>query len=373
MKAVLLRLADLLSRLLISPIFWIFFLIALVLLFLIRSYIRLKLAALENLSYERSFSTDGIFVGDTLEMTEIISNPGWLPLVNVKMEFFMPSGLTVDDIVCKEYRKLTSVFYIPPYSTVKRVHVVQANRRDHYRLQNAVVIYRKHEFLFSSALDFYAYPDLSDVDARLSPDLYHAGNAISDQKYIEDPFFIAGIRPYMAGDPMRSINFKASVRSFSGGVRQLMCNHYDSSRNYDSMIVLDLASYPDAGIDGEEQVEVGLQYACYLLCQALKNSGRVGFAANCAVGSANYIHIPCSAGEYHTKHILKRFAEISCFGARNYSMVKVLGTLLPELPVGTDLYLVTPFVDEKTSNLLQYATHQGRNVRVIPLRTRRFV
>ena len=182
MEAVLLRLADLLSRLLISPIFWIFFLIALVLLFLIRSYIRLKLAALENLSYERSFSTDGIFVGDTLEMTEIISNPGWLPLVNVKMEFFMPSGLTVDDIVCKEYRKLTSVFYIPPYSTVKRVHVVQANRRDHYRLQNAVVIYRKHEFLFSSALDFHAYPDLSDVDARLSPDLYHAGNAISDQK-----------------------------------------------------------------------------------------------------------------------------------------------------------------------------------------------
>ena len=373
MGVTVLRLVDFLSRLLISPGFWITLLIALVLGFLALGYTRLKLSALGNLTYERSFSTDGIFVGDTLEMTEIICNPGWFPLLNVKMDFFMPSGLTVDGIVCKEYRKLTSVFYIPPYATVKKTHVVQADRRDHYRLQNAVVIYRKHEFLFTSDLDFYAYPDLSDVDARLSPDLYHAGNAISDQKYIEDPFFIAGIRPYMAGDPMRSINFKASVRSFSGGARQLMCNHYDSSRNYDSMIVLDLASYPDTGIDGEEQVETGLQYACYLLCQALKNSGRVGFASNCAVGSANYIHIPCSSGEYHTKHILERFAEISRFGAHNYSVVNVLGNILPELPVGTDLYLVTPFVDEKTSDLLRYATHMGQSVRVIPLRTRRFL
>lgn len=372
MEAFLLRLADLISRLLTSPVFWILLLLAAIFGFLAWVYIRLKLGALEEMTYERVFSTDGIFVGDSLEMTETVCNPTWFPLFGVRIEFFMPSGLTIDGIVCKEYQKLTSVFYIPPFASVKKTHTVEANRRDHYRLQNATVKYHKNEFLFTTALDFYAYPDLSDADVGLSPDLYHAGNAVSDQKYIEDPFFIAGIRPYMAGDPMRSINFKASVRSFSGGTRQLMCNSYDSSRNYDSMILLDLASYPDASIDGEEQVETGLRYACYLFCQALQNGGRVGFSTNCAVGSANYIHIPCSSGEHHTKTILERFAEISCYAPHNYSVVNMLGNILPELPLGTDLYLVTPFVDQKTADMIRYAERAGRNIRVIPLTARRF-
>ena len=74
-------------------------------------------------------------------------------------------------------------------------------------------------------------------------------------------------------------------------------------------------------------------------------------------------HSVCRVGE-------QPFAQRSW---HNYSVVNILERILPELPAGTDLYLVTPFVDEKTSELLHYATHQGRNIRVIPLRTRRFV
>ncbi len=371
MEGILLFLADVASRLLTSLWFWILCLILLLGFLLLTLYRRAKLAALEKVSYTRAFSADGIFVGEELELIEAIQNPSWFPLFGVRVDFFMPSGVTVDGIVCKEYQKLTSVFHIPPFSRVQKTHVLRADRRDHYRLYNATIEYRKNEFLFSVPLDFYAYPDRYDADASLSPDLYHAGNAISHRKYIEDPFFLSGIRPYQTGDPMRSINFKASVRSFSGGMRQLMCNSYDSSRKYDSMIFLDLTAYPEAVFDGTDQIEIGLRAACFLFCEAVTNGGRVGFAANCTVGDAHFVHIPCGSGDIHSKRILEYFAEITGFAQRDYSMTALLEHLAPSLAPGTDLYLVTPFVSPKMARLLHALERAGRNVCIIELKGRR--
>ena len=223
----------------------------------------------------------------------------------------MPGGLTVDGIECKKHTKVTSIFQIPPYATTKKVHTVRADKREHFRLFTSFVRYRDTEYTFDSPIDFYAYPNQYDADASFAPDIYHSGDSIAARKYIEDPFFLSGIRAYRPGDPMRSINFKASARGFSGGMRQLMSNDYDSSRNYDTMILLDLTSYSEALMDADAQIEIGLRYACYLFCEALRNGGNVGFATNCAVEDTRYIHIPCSSGTVHTKLILEQFAEIS--------------------------------------------------------------
>lgn len=166
---------------------------------------------------------------------------------------------------------------------------------------------------------------------------------------------------------MRSINFKASARGFFGGVRQLMSNDYDSSRNYNSMILLDLTAYPDAPIGEEDQIEVGLRYACYLFSEALKNGGNVGFATNCAAENARYIHVPCGSGTVHTKSILERFAKISTNEKRDYSVNVILQTIAPTLTRGTDVYLITPFVNDKMAGLMNALRHAGQNVEVILL------
>lgn len=367
MEAVALFLFDLLADCLLSPWFWIALLSLLLLLVLIRIYRRLKLHTLEQLHYTRSLSADGIFVGEELSLTETAKNPTWFPLFGVRMDFFMPSGLTVDGIACSEYTKLTSVFYIPPFSTVQKVHTVRADRRDRYGMQNASILYRKNEFLFSVPIEFYAYPDRFDAVSDPSPDLLRAGSAISSRKYLEDPFFLSGIRPYRAGDPLRAINFKASARAFVGGKQSLMCNEYDSSRNFDSMILLDLTTYAQAPMDVYEQTENGLRLACHLFCRAVQNGGRVGFSANCALQSAHYVYLPCSSGEQHTKAILECLACISGFAQRDYSMSALLERVVPELPSGTDVYLITPYVDARIGAMLHSLEHAGINVCVIPL------
>ena len=355
------RLAGFVGRMVNSIGFWIAVLAGIALSLLIMLYRRAKLRALDKISYSRHFSTDGIFVGETLELIETIRNPSWFPLFRVRVEFFMPAGITVDQIECKKHTKVTSIFHIPPYATVQKVHTVRADKREHFHMFTSFIRYRKTEYTFDSPIDFYAYPNQYDGDAGFAPDMYHAGETVASRKYIEDPFFLSGIRAYRPGDPMRSINFKASARGFSGGMRQLMSNDYDSSRNYNSMILLDLTAYPEALMNGDEQIELGLCYACYLFC------GNVGFATNCAVGDTRYIHVPCGSGTTHTKTILEQFAEISSNAKRDYSVNVILQTIAPELPRGTDIYLITPFVDDKMAGLLHILRHMGRNVEVILL------
>lgn len=367
MQAFLLIIADIFVTLITSLWFWIVLLSALLIGVIAFVYHKLKLWALGQISYSRRFSTDGVFVGESLELIETIDNNSFVPLFSVRIDFFVPEGLTIDGLSCKEYTKVTSICYLPPFSTVYSRHTVSPDRRDHYRLSTASIVYRKNEFIFEDSLDFYAYPNRFGSKVRLTEDLYHAGNAISERKYIEDPFFLSGIRPYRAGDPMRSINFKASLRSFSGGARQLVTNNYDSSRSFDSLILLDLATYEASSIKEEEQLELGLEYTCFLFCEALKNAGRVGFATNCAIGEGRYVYIPCSSGDAHTKTMLQTFAELSYYARRDFSMTAILKRVASELTQGTDVYLVTPFVDDELANLLSALERREFSVRVIPL------
>ncbi len=367
MGAFFIRLAGIVGRIVQSPAFWIAVLVAIVIGLLVILYRRAKLHALDQVGYNRYFSTDGVFVGETLELIETIRNPGWFPLFRVRVEFFVPGGLTVDGIECSKHTNVSSIFYIPPYATVKKVHTVRADKREHFHMFSSFIRYRSTEYTFDAPIDFYAYPNQYDASASFAPDVYHAGEAIASRKYIEDPFFLSGIRDYRPGDPMRAINFKASARGFQGGVRRLMSNDYDSSRNYNSMILLDLSVYSEADMREEEQIEIGLRYACYLFCEALKNGGNVGFATNCAVGNARYIHVPCGSGTAHTKQILERFAEISINAKRDYSINVILQTIAPELARGTDIYLITPHVDDKMAGLIHALRHAGKTVEIILL------
>ena len=70
----------------------------------------------------------------------------------------------------------------------------------------------------------------------------------------------------------------------------------------------------------------------------------------------------------HTKRILEQFAEISTNEKRDYSVNMILQTIVPQLARGTDVYLITPFVDDKMAGMLHSLRHVGRNVEVIMLK-----
>ena len=61
------------------------------------------------------------------------------------------------------------------------------------------------------------------------------------------------------------------------------------------------------------------------------------------------------------------FAEISANAKRDYSVNVILQTIVPDLPRSTDVYIITPFVDDKMAGLLHALRHTGRTVEVILL------
>lgn len=362
------NLGDTVRRVMSKPWFWITIAVIVCAYLLLMIYRRLKLRALGRIEYTRYFSTDGLFAGESFTMTEVLHNPTLFPLFFVEMDFFVPSGLTVDGVKCSEFTKSTSIFHIPPCSTVQKIHEVTSNKRDHYKLHNASLTYLKNEFVFDVPIDVYVYPDKYFADVDTSRDIKVAGDAIANRKYVEDPFFFSGIRRYVPGDSMRQVNFKASVRAYSGGARQLMCNFYESSRNYDTMIYLDLTDYTNT--ENFEKysaiLENGLRCACHLFCLAETSGGRVGFAANCATDQSRFVSIPCGTGNLHTKKILECFAQISPYARRDYSMNSLLREAV-ELPPETDIYYITPYVDEKNAGLIHALERAGRSVSVVNL------
>jgi len=369
MHDVFIAIYSLMSQVVISLWFWIVVAVSVFFFIGLAWYRHLKIRALSELQYSRSFSAKGVFATDSFTMTEVLKNPTLFPLFSVRMEFVFPEGFTIDDLDCGEQTKVASMFFIPPKASVTKTHTVRADMRGYYHMETATVKYRKNEFLFSVPFDIYVYPNYSLINADIEPDLYHIGNSISKRRYIEDPFFLAGIRPYQIGDSEHSINFKASAHSFYGGARCLMSNYYDSSRNYDSMIFLDLFNYSGNGTAEiqKQQLEMGLSYACYLLSEIASNGGNIGFASNSASGNGAYVHIPCRSGNLHVQRLLECFAKINYYDKREYSINSLLDNFTKELVEGTDVYLITPVVDSKTAATLRQIEFAGHNVCVLSL------
>jgi len=312
-------------------------------------YVSLKTSALSRLEYSRKFSADGIFEGGELDLIEEIKNDTFFPLFFVRLDFYVPQGISIDGIGSDEgYIKLTSVFNILPRTAVRKVHRVKALRRDHYLLETAVIKYHKYIFNFSVPVELYVYPGRYDGAAVTSPDVLRAGDRISARRYIEDPFFVNSIRDYRFGDPMRSINFKATARSVSGGIYRLLSSSYDSSRDYGLMIFLDLTPYPEvcfAPGDSERLLEEGLAAACYIFRETVLCGGKVGFATNVAVGTKKFTHCECGRGSLHVKRMLETFSEITAYRRRDFSFNALVHLLIPTLPRDVDVYVITPYAD----------------------------
>ena len=166
---------------------------------------------------------------------------------------------------------------------------------------------------------------------------------------------------------MRHINFRASVRTFSGGMRQLMCNSYDSSRNFDIMIILDMneGGEDESRLSLEEKLESGLNCACYLFAESVRNGGNVGFAANLSANADRYVFLPCGSGEEHRKRILECFASLTTLGRRDYSVDALIKLCEPRIPREADVCLITSSVDAKLSATLGSLESTGRCVSTI--------
>jgi uncharacterized protein (DUF58 family) len=116
--------------------------ILLFLFILVRIYMRLRTSHLGNIEYERTFSRDGIYEGETVEMIETIRNKGFFPLFFVDVESYLYPSFEIEEYGTGKTTSmpvLISRFQLLPYVQIRRRHRLRCTARGYYQLQTASI------------------------------------------------------------------------------------------------------------------------------------------------------------------------------------------------------------------------------------------
>ncbi len=317
-----------------------------------------------RLIYSRRFGEEGVYEGEGTTLTEVIRNPSFLPVFFVDVEAYFYDGLRLTDQPADprgtmQYAR--SRFHLLPFMQITRTHPVACTKRGDYRLETVDIFYRRRVRYLAAPAGIFVYPKIVPVEGSQTPLSQAQGESVTAQRLLYDPFSVNGVRSYRFGDPLHSINFKATARSGRYGTEGIRVNSRDFCSDRTVFVCLNFQLAAGHSIPTpayEQMMEGGLSYAAALLREAIYGGNRAGFAANCLLVSGEKgISIPTGSGEEHLKNALKQMARARC--AFGLSFAGMLASCLREGVMGHEIYILTPELTEETDALLSRLALQG--------------
>ncbi|MFD2655543.1 DUF58 domain-containing protein [Gracilibacillus thailandensis] len=241
---------------------------------------------LKGITYQRAFKQDAVFEGETIEMVDEIANKKLLPIPWIRLESKMSPYLITQ--LKKEQLQQGEMFHrtlfsLLPYQKVTRRHRLIGAKRGYYPL-NTVSVTTGDGIGFGEVFDSFeastavtVYPKLVPLEDIPLPSHSWLGDITVKRWIVEDPFLQAGIREYQQGDPLNSINWKATARTQS-----LQINKKDFTADHHLMIYVNFDTNEDIRmpIEQPEMVEKGLSYAASLANYAIEQGISTGFGCN---------------------------------------------------------------------------------------------
>ncbi|SER81463.1 Protein of unknown function DUF58 [Gracilibacillus ureilyticus] len=242
---------------------------------------------LKGITYKREFKQKTVFQGEVVEMVDQIANRKLLPIPWIRLESKISRYLanTSDQ---KENQEIEEVFHrtlfsLLPYQKITRRHQLTATKRGYYPL-DTVSVTTGDAIGFSESFDSIeaatavtVYPSIIPVDEIPLPSHSWLGDITVKRWIIEDPFLHAGVREYQAGDPLNSINWKATARS-----QTMQINKKDYTADHHLMIYVNFDTNEDIRlpIEKPELMETALSYAASLAAYTLERGVATGFGCN---------------------------------------------------------------------------------------------
>jgi uncharacterized protein (DUF58 family) len=221
----------------------------------------------------------------------------------------------------------------------------------------------------SSPAELFVYPEPVNDKNSVVAQLNYLGNELSRSRYIKDPFMIAGLRNYTPGDPVNSINFKASARSIRNGTRELVVNNYDFSSQMNITVYMDFDAPQFLRIETPEyinMIEAGLSYAAAIICEAAGQGGKAGFSANTKnIDGSLSVYYPPSAGTVQAVDILKCMAELDYNSGMSFTAL--LDRNINKENYDTDICIINFYTDSELESRIRQLKRLGRGVTVITL------
>ena len=330
----------------------------------------LRIYSIDRIRYERHFSEECAFEGDSVELVETIWNPTPFFIFFADVESYFYNGLKIGEhsIGKGEMRHFVSRYHLLPFEKVTKRISMTCVKRGYYKLTSVAIFRCGIERFIDSAAEIYVYPRIEKQEDTISS-AYSLGDALSRRRLITDPFSVSGIREYQSGDPFRSINFKASARFWCGGNPRFVVNQYDACSNNKFYIYQNFHVPQNKGIcfdEYEELMESGLKISASLLVKALDSGGLCAFSANCGMPDGRKKALfSLRGGERHKRDILKAMAMMRAMDG--VSFASILSEDILHGVYNSEIFIITTFLDESISMQLSLFERFGNTVTIITL------
>ena len=185
-----------------------------------------------------------------------------------------------------------------------------------------------------------------------------SGNHVAREK--DEGIEFADLRPFVPGDRVRRVNWRASARR-----GELWVNEHHAERNADVVVFLD--SFAEVGQPGDSTLDYALRAAASLVARYLRQKDRVGFVS--FGGTLNWL-LP-STGAAQLYRIVDSMLDTRV--ALNYAW-KDLDIIPPRtLPPRALVLALTPLLDDRAASALLDVRGRGFDLVVIEISPLRFL
>jgi uncharacterized protein (DUF58 family) len=208
----------------------------------------------------------------------------------------------------------------------------------------------------------HVYPIPLKVTELNLPARTFLGDAIARRFFLPDPFMPAGIREYVPGDTLNSINWKASAKT--GKLVVQKCDYTSDSK----LLVFFNIDYSAESWDNTGSVKTSsLEYAVRMLATVLDmslNTGQLTALYTNAVSARDgkEISVPPATGKMQREELLAAMAEIRFLRTRSFHM------LLREAAGdkrGYDILIMTRYKTKEIDIEIDSLRHAGNKVEAL--------
>lgn len=312
---------------------------------------------LRNLTISLSVSSHRAVEGETLILTEVLTNKKWLPLPWVSVKFQTAKEIIFDKTANHTdayYRN--DMFHILMHQKITRRLPFECTRRGYYAFTGLVLsawdilMEHKHIEKCPDQLHITVYPATLPKEEAETLYAYIYGHLPSPVPINPDPFTFVGIREYAPGDPMRAINFKASARGHG-----LMSNIWDFTTGRQVVIILDAKRY--GTMYNQFYEDRGVSIAATLVAQFSKLGTPLQLLTNgkSVVDKASLM-VPLSLG--NTQEIMDALAYIN-FEDQEIAPLD-FGAYSPQAHL--EYYVITPYYNQGVKDMYQSLRDNGARV-----------
>ncbi|HEX5415230.1 MAG TPA: DUF58 domain-containing protein [Chloroflexota bacterium] len=192
------------------------------------------------------------------------------------------------------------------------------------------------------------YPETFDLTGMVLP----AGNLFGGDKrksgWHQTTPFVAGVRDYHAGDPVRHVHWPSSAKA-----GHLMVKEFDAEPVADVWLVLDLEARAQRGQGDESTEEYGVKIAASLARYYVTQGRAVGLVAI----SAQRLTIQPDRGQRQLTKLLEHLAVVHATGAQ--PIAEVLATESDRCSRNAAILVITPSLDERWPAVMRQLRDRG--------------